>query len=154
MKKTPFFMLIGLIFILTVGCNDENNTQQNQDQNPINVTQISTKKVYDQEYSNEAKQILSTKENINNVYAVNSDDLLVIAIEVPHHARFNLKKLNTKLSKEMDKKFKDIKVELATDKKIILELKDLEEKIKNDKISKKELNKRLKHISKLLKEMT
>ncbi|WP_010096854.1 hypothetical protein [Ornithinibacillus scapharcae] len=139
MKKTPFLILIGLLFSLTIGCSEENSSQQQNNQNPVNVTKISAKNVYDQEYSNEAKQILSTKEDINNIYAVNTDDLLVIAIEVPHHERFNLKKLNTTLSKEMDKKFKNIKVELATDKKIILELTKLEEKIKNNNISKKEL---------------
>ncbi|MEN2467443.1 hypothetical protein [Ornithinibacillus sp. FSL M8-0202] len=154
MLKKPFLMVIGIIIIFTlVGCNTENNTQRNSDQ-PIKVTQISAKNTYDQSISNKAKQILSKKENITRVLAANTDKILIIAIEIPHHERFGLQKVNKELSKEMDEEFKYIKVELVTDKKIVIELEKIEERLQNNDITKKELEKELKHISKLLKEQT
>jgi hypothetical protein len=152
----PSSFIIGIILMVSIiGCSNDSNTQRNSD-NTISITQISTKNNYNQQYSNEAKKTLSQKEDITKVVAVNTNKLLVIAIEVPHHERFNLNDLNKELSKEMDDKFKDkdLKVELTTDKKIVLELEKLEEKLKKNEISKKELKKQLKHISKLLKEQT
>ncbi|WP_052345784.1 hypothetical protein [Paucisalibacillus sp. EB02] len=154
--KYKFKIIYGILSLfLIVGCSNDEAGPSNTGEK-VNITQISSKQTYDQKYANEAKKVLSQKDNIQKVFAVNSDELLIIAIEVPHHERFQLSDTNKKLSKEMDKKFKkdDISVELATDKKIIIELEALEKQIQNNSISKKELKKQLKHISKLLKEQT
>ncbi|WP_053074927.1 hypothetical protein [Ornithinibacillus californiensis] len=154
MHIKPSAIIIGIILMVSIiGCSDDSTSQRNKD-NSVNITQISAKNNYNQHFSNEAKQTLSQKEDITKVVAVNTDKLLVIAIEVPHHERFNLKKVNKDLSKEMDEKFKDLTVELTTDKKIVLELEKLEGQLRKNEISKKELKKQLKHISKLLKEQT
>jgi hypothetical protein len=154
MHIKPSAIIIGIILLVSIiGCSDDSTTQRNKG-NSVNITQISVKNNYNQHFSNEAKQTLSQKEDITKVVAANTDKLLVIAIEVPHHERFNLKTMNKELSKEMDEKFKDLTVELTTDKKIVLELEKLEEQLKKNEISKKELKKQLKHISKLLKEQT
>lgn len=156
MKKYRIIIIYGIFTLLVlIGCtNEEANPSVSQEQ--VNVSQISSKQIYDQKFANEAKQLLSQKVNVQKVFAVNSNELLIIAIEVPHHERFQLSEINKKLSKEMDKNFKgdNLTVELATDKKIILELEELERQLRNNTISQKELNKKLKHISKLLKEQT
>jgi hypothetical protein len=156
MVKYRSIIIYGIISLfLFVGCAHDKSESSNSHEQ-LNVTKISSSQAYNQEYANEAKQILSQKNEIQKIFAVNSDDLLIIAIEIPHHDRFKLSKINKDLSKEMDKKFeKDkISVELATDKKIILELEALEKELQNNNISKKALKKQLDHISKLLKEQT
>lgn len=155
MSKRLVLVLFGVIVFFIQGCANE-DTSQDLSNNHNNITQISAKNTYDQTISNEAKQTLSKKENITKVVAANTDKILIIGIEIPHHERFGLQKMNKKLSKEMDDKFKDtdIRVELVTDKKIIIELEKIENKLRNNDMTKKELEKKLKHISKLLKEQT
>ncbi|GGA87682.1 lipoprotein [Ornithinibacillus halotolerans] len=154
-NKLVVLISISAIILLT-GCNKNDDSAISNNDSFINITQISSEQIYDQKYANEAKQLLSQKDSIKKVLAVNSDDLLIIGIEIPHHERFNLAKINKELSKEMDEHFKDdeLNVELATDKKIILELEKLENKLMNNNITREKLNKELKHISKLLKEQT
>lgn len=153
MHKYRLFILLVVLSLVVVGCGKE---QSSSKPDTIHITNVSSKDMYDQSHSNQAKITLSKKGNVDNVVAVNTDKDMIIAVEVPHNERFQLKKIKEDLTKEMKEKFKeqDINVELSTDLKIILELENLEKKLKNNSISKKELSKQLKHISKLLKEQT
>ncbi|WP_157087755.1 YhcN/YlaJ family sporulation lipoprotein [Oceanobacillus damuensis] len=118
------------------------------------TTKISNESIFSQEPSNQAKDKLSNHDEISAVKAVNTDKNIVIAIEVDHHERFTLSQIEKKYKKEMEDKFKDKKVEFSTDKKIVLELEKLEQDIKDNTITKKELEKELKKIVKLSKEQT
>ncbi|HAM81296.1 YhcN/YlaJ family sporulation lipoprotein [Ornithinibacillus bavariensis] len=153
MRKYQFLLFI--VFILSAGCTSS-SSEPSEKTNPIHISNVSTKHSYDQSYANQAKSTLAQKKNVTKVFAVNSDKLLMIAIDVPHHERLQLKKYEKKLTKEMKKKFKktSLKVEVSSDQKILWKLEQLEEEIRNGSISKKELKKKLEDISKLMKEKT
>jgi len=120
----------------------------------IQFTNVKTTQSLLQETANSAKNILSQHDNITTVKAVSSKKNLVLAFEIDHLKRFNLEKIRKKVQKQMDEEFPDLDVIVSTDKKIILELDRLEEKIRSDSISKKELNNELEKVVKLDKEQT
>lgn len=120
----------------------------------IEYTNLSTAQSLHQEAANAAKEMLSEHEDITSVRAVNSKNDLIVAIEIQHLKRFNLQKIRKKIQKEMDNKFSDLHVVVSSDKKIILEVKQLEEKIVSGSISKKALNNKIKKLVKLAKEQT
>ncbi len=141
--------------LLLSACAEEQSMEPGQTNNDFaDTTKISNESIFSQEPSNQAKDKLSNHDEISAVKAVNTDKNIVIAIEVDHHERFTLSQIEKKYKKEMEDKFKDKKVEFSTDKKIVLELEKLEQDIKDNTITKKELEKELKKIVKLSKEQT
>ncbi|WP_053071994.1 hypothetical protein [Ornithinibacillus contaminans] len=155
MDLNRFIFFIGCCFVILSGCENDSSSPS-ESTNPYNVTNMSSEHHFDQTPSKQAEQYLVQKENVSDVIAVNDDKKMIIAIEVPHHERFQLKKINKDYSSEMKEKFKsvDITVELATDKKIFWELDKLHKQIQQNKITKKKLTKEMKHISKLMREQT
>ncbi|MFC4024278.1 hypothetical protein ACFOUV_10785 [Oceanobacillus longus] len=154
MRKTTMIFYCCIALILTA-CGNEPPTEQGQINNDsIDITKISNNKLVSQQPSNKAKDILSDHEEITAVKAVNTEDTLFVAIEVEHHERFTLSQLEKKYKKEMKDKYKDLKVEFSTDKKIVIELNKLEQDINNNNISKKEMEKKFKQLVKLAKEQT
>src|SRR5699024_9175140 len=127
------------ILLLLVSCGKSPNMDSNSTID-IQFTNVKTTQSLLQETANSAKNILSQHDNITTVKAVSSKKNLVLAFEIDHLKRFNLEKIRKKVQKQMDEEFPDLDVIVSTDKKIILELDRLEEKIRSDSISKKELN--------------
>jgi hypothetical protein len=154
MRKYQFLIIISFLLLL-VGCTSQSSEPSNKT-NPIHISNVSTKQSYEQTYANQAKSNLAQKKNVTKVSAVNSDKQLVIAIDVPHHERFQLKQYEKKLKKELKKNFKNsnLQIEVSSDQKIMWELEKLEDEIRKGSITKKELKKKLKEISKLMKEKT
>lgn len=146
-------LIIICVFLLLVSCGKGPNMDSTSNID-IQFTNVKTTKSLQQETANTAKNILSQRENITTVKAVNSEKHLVIAFEIDHLKRFTLEKTRKKVQKQMDENFPDLDVIVSTDKKIILELERLEEEIFSDTISKKELDKKIEKIVKLDKEQT
>lgn len=147
-----FFILICILLLLgSCGMTSGPDSNSNID---IEYTNLSTAQSLRQEAANTAKKMLSENEDITSVKAVNSKNDLIVAIEIHHLKRFNLQKIRKKVQKEMESKFSDLNVVVSSDKKIILELNKLEEKILSDSISKKALNNKIKKLVKLAKEQT
>lgn len=144
-------MIFTIIFML-VGCNTNMNQTNNNDNNDIELSKISTNQVTDQHASNQAKEILDNYQDITKVRAANTSKILLVAIEIEHNKRFSLDETEQALKKKINKKFPDMDVVFSTDQKIILELEQLEKDIKANKISNKTLNKRIKHLVSLSKE--
>lgn len=143
------------VFLFLIGCaNDLTGEPSRNQENSIELTKISSNNSIDQSASNQAKEILSNHEEITAINAVNTLETLVIAVDIEHSKRFRLADIRKELTKEMKEQFKDIKVEFSTDKKILLELEKLEEKIQSGSIKKKKLEKEIKRITKLVKEKT
>ena len=151
MRKTIIFFHFCLALLLTACGNEPMELGQ---QNSPEVTKISNEKLISQQPSNKAKDILSDQEEITVIKAVNTKDILFIAVEIEQHERFTLSQLEKEYKKEIEKHFKDMKIEFSTDKKIVLELDKLEKKIDHNDISKKEMSKKLKQIVNLAKEQT
>lgn len=153
MNAFRFLFIVGMILFL-IGCNPNTDTSQNGPNDGVNFTNISTEGSLDQSISNNAKQSLSQHKEITTINAVNTEKKLVIAFEVHHNERFQLAKFRKKMHKKMEKVFPDQKVELSTDKKIVIETNRLEKKIRKGNISKKKLQKEVKHLIKLMNEQT
>ncbi|MFB4169526.1 YhcN/YlaJ family sporulation lipoprotein [Virgibacillus sp. JSM 102003] len=153
MNAYRFLFIVGMILFL-IGCSPNTDSSQSGPNNGVNFTNISTKGSLDQSISNNAKQSLSQHKEITTINAVNTEKILVIAFEVHHNKRFQLAKLRKKMHKKLEKVFPDQKVELSTDKKIVIETNRLENKIRQGDISKKNLKKEVKHLIKLMNEQT
>ncbi|WP_337020311.1 hypothetical protein [Oceanobacillus massiliensis] len=148
------FYLLCSALLFTACANNENDTGQTNNTDSAEIENISNQSLVSQQPANHAKELLSKHEEITAINAVNTKDNILIAVEVEHHERFTLAQLRKKFQKEMEDEFKDMKVEFSTDRKIVLELEKLEKDIRNDKLSNKELEKKVKKIVKLAKEQT
>ena|SRR5690625_4843398 len=146
-----FIIICALLLLGSCGMGSETDSTSNID---IEYTNLSTAHTLEQEAANVAKKTLSKNDDITSVKAVNSAEDMIIAFEIHHLKRFNLKKIRKKIQKEMDKKFPDLNVVVSADKKIILELDRLEEEILSNALSKKELDKKIKELVKLDNEQT
>jgi len=151
--RQSIILIFSLLSLLLFGCGTDSN-EESKKGSEIEYTKLAANNEIDQQPSNRAKEMLSKHDEITNVKAVNSSGKLIIAIEIKHMKRFQLKQIEDDLKKEMKKEFDDHKVELSSDKKIVLELEDLEKKIKDGSISKKKLNKEVDRIIKLSHEQT
>lgn len=153
--KTILLFSFGLILI---GCGTDTTQEpidNNKYNNHIEFNQITAnKKSITQDSANEAKEYLSVHDEINTIYAVNTSEKLLIAIEVPHHERLGLAQIQKDRTNDMADKFPNMEVEISTDKKIVLELERIEEALKADSMSKKELEKELDKVINLSKEQT
>lgn len=141
-----------MVLCFLVACNQDSD--QSNDQTQAEPTKMSTSSLPDQSPSNQAKSKLRKYDETTNIYAVNTDKKLVVAYEVHHHDRLKLAKFEKKLTKKLKKQFDDYKIEVSTDKKIVMELSDLEKKISQRNIGKKKLEKEVKHLIKLSKDKT
>lgn len=151
MKALRILLTLGLICLL-IGCTTDNNASENNQD--VNFNTISTNSSIDQTASNQAKESISQHEAVIAINAANTDKKMIIAFEVEHNKRFQLADLNKKIQKKMDKEFPDLNVDVSTDKKLVLEISDLEEKIDKQDISKKKLKKEVDRLIKLMKDKT
>ena len=143
--------LITILFVM-VGCNNQPNAL---DETPeVEMTKINNPTSIDQDVSNQVKTRLGQDEHITKVHAVNTDKQLAIAIEIKHMKRFGLKEMKKKLTKKVEKAFPKMDVNLSTDKKIILELEQLENDLETKSLTKKEVDQKISKIIKLMNEET
>lgn len=154
-RKHWIFPLIGLVLLIFItGCMKQDPTYEPTNNQPLNLTKLSTKGITDQQPADEAKQFLSHYEEVSGVRAVNHNGKIMVAIEIDQDDRFSLKNIESKLQKELMQNFSKMEVDVSTDQKILFELEKLENEITNKSISKKDINKRMKKLRKLMKEQT
>lgn len=137
-----------------VACNTNTGQETNKDQPSTQPSQISTSSLPEQSPSMQARKSMRKMDDIKGVYAVNTDKKLLVALELHQKDRFKLAKSGKTLSAKLKKQFPKMKTELSTDKKLIIELDKLEDKINQRNITKQKLEKEIKHLIKLMKEKT
>jgi len=149
-KRT--ILCIFLLFILAA-CGD--NSQAESPNQDIDMTNIDTSEmdIISQDTANEAKEILSRNEDITKINAVNTNQTLLAAIEIKHHKRFFLQQIEEDLKKELEEAFPEMEVELSMDKKMVMETRELEEKIESNSISNEDLNDEVARIIKFSEEL-
>ncbi|GGP14584.1 hypothetical protein [Oceanobacillus neutriphilus] len=140
--------LLVLFIIFLTGCN-HNESSYSDDPN---ITHLSTSS--NQEAAVQAKELLTDRDDIEAVHAVNTKDTLLVTIEIPHHERFSLKEKTKTYQKELKQTFPNFTIELSTDKKIIIEITELEEKITKNALTEDEIKKQMEKIIHLSKEQT
>lgn len=145
-------IILTILSFMMISCNNQQETME--DETKVEMTKITNQNLVNQDISNQAKDSLSEHKNVTNIHAVNTDKQLAIAIEIPHMKRFRLQKIEKELTKEMKNKFPEIDVNFSTDKKIIIELEQLERDLETTSLTKKEVDKKLKKIIGLMNEQT
>ncbi|MEC1559698.1 YhcN/YlaJ family sporulation lipoprotein [Bacillus haynesii] len=148
-----FLITVFLLFITTITNGCQNATENNNQNKQMAVRHVNVQnEKADQTVANKAKDKLLKREEVTEVRGANSDQDLVLAVQVEQFDRFRLKDIE-KQSKEMLKKdFTGYSIEVSTDQKIFWELDKLEKQLENKKISVKKLKKKLTKIKKLMKE--
>ncbi|WP_077622206.1 YhcN/YlaJ family sporulation lipoprotein [Sediminibacillus massiliensis] len=140
-----------LLFVLLAGCNTNEKDNRTAIKDPnYDLTQVNSLPAVNQAVANEAKEAVLKKGPIIGARSVNTDKELLIAVEVKQMDRFRLKELKKDVKKTLEKKYPEKKIEVSTDKKLFIEIDKLESKIQNQKIDKKELNKRFKEVKSLI----
>ncbi|MGG3928101.1 YhcN/YlaJ family sporulation lipoprotein [Metabacillus fastidiosus] len=150
-KYTARIIYIFFLVIVMTGCS---GMYKNEGANKPNVTDVSFKNSHGQSGTEIMKQLLENEEEVKNVRAVNFDKELLIAAEIDHMDRFRLKEIEQKLREKVQKQYPDYKVIISTDKKIFLELEQLENKMRTENLSKKKVEKEMNRIKNLSKETT
>ncbi|HLS67014.1 MAG TPA: YhcN/YlaJ family sporulation lipoprotein [Pseudogracilibacillus sp.] len=148
-------LLIVALLTITACMNKTNESAFEPVRNDdLELTKLSSYGIYDQNPANKAKDMLSKHDGVSRLRAVNDRNDLVIGVGVRQHKRFSLKEIENEMRKELNEYFSDLEVTISTDKKILLELKKLEEAIENDELTNEQLEEKLTKIKRLSKEET
>ncbi|SDL80126.1 YhcN/YlaJ family sporulation lipoprotein [Sediminibacillus halophilus] len=140
-----------LVFFLSVaGCTDNEDGRSASSEPDYDLTQVSNKAEVSQEIANQAKRSVLKNEEVIGARGVNTSEQILVAIEVRQMDRFNLKKLEKRITSDLENKFKEKKVTVSTDKKIYLELDELESQLQTEDLSKKKLDQETNRIKKLI----
>src|SRR5690625_326420 len=102
-----------IIFIAVIaGCNTNESVLEpaSTPNNDINLMQISNENTLDQHISNQAKDSMQKYAEITISKAVNSDQKMLMAVEVDHNEQFNLAKKRNQLQKDIEQQFSHITV--------------------------------------------
>ncbi|MGI8317010.1 hypothetical protein [Halobacillus mangrovi] len=148
MKNLLLLMVLTLVF--ATGCQFENETKEEEKTSQA-LPLSSTDGAMNQTPSNQAEKIMVRKNHLKDIKAVNNEKKLLIAVQIPHNDRFQIKDIEKKLKEEAKKQFSGHKVTLSLDQKINLEVKELKQRIAKGEISKKKLTKEIDRIIKLSK---
>lgn len=145
--------ILGFSFILflLMGCTQANLEEENTN---VKLTKLNNQSEINLDLSDQVKEDLKNNSNIKTVHGANLNNNLVLAMEIPQMSRFNIKEIEKDVKTKIKNNFKNVEVHLSTDKKIVMELEQLERKLDQSSMTKKELNKELKRIIKLMNEET
>lgn len=153
-KMSKKLVMLSIIAFVLFGCTNNDPTYEDAQNADVELLKIKSDVPVDQQPANQAKEFLSHYEEVKQVRAVNTDDDLVIAVDINHHDRFQLDHLQKELTKDVKKNFSGMTITFSTDRKILIELKRLEEDLQKQNMNVDEINERLEKIKKLSKEDT
>jgi hypothetical protein len=96
-----------------------------------------------QNKADEAKQIILSMDEVLEVKGVEHGEDIYIAPRVKQFDRFHLNGIRKEGHDNIKKRFPEAKVHVSTDKKILMELENLEQELINDQITEKKLKEKL-----------
>lgn len=132
-----------MLCLLVTGCN-----LNNQEVRPLSVENKGTIEQYD---SDEAKQIVLSMDEVKEVKGVSENKNIYLAAKVGQFDRFFLRRVRKEAHEKVKKRFPNAHVHVSTDKKVFMELEELERKLYNNEINQKEFEKELKKIEDFMK---
>ncbi|MCD8502624.1 MAG: YhcN/YlaJ family sporulation lipoprotein [Bacillaceae bacterium] len=138
------FIYIWVMLALFVsGCNIGS-----QEVRPLS---IGNKGPIEQNNSDEAKQIVLSMEEVIEVKGVSENKNIYLAAKVGQFDRFFLRSIRKDAHDKVKKRFPNANVHVSTDKKVFMELEELERKLSNNEIDEKEFKKELKKVEEFMK---
>ncbi|MEH7125153.1 sporulation protein [Bacillus sp. JJ1532] len=99
------------------------------------------------------KQDISSMKEIYDVAVLKGKKDTLVAYKVKHMYRFQMKKIEKRMSDMLEKKYKDEKFTVSSDYKIFLEAIKLNERMKDPNFTDKKANQKLQEIIRLKQEM-
>lgn len=99
------------------------------------------------------KEDISSMDEVYDVAVVKGKKDTLVAYKVKHLHRFQMKKIEKRMTDMLEKKYQDEEFTVSSDYKIFLEAVKLNEKMKDPNFSNKEANQKLQEIIKLKQEM-
>lgn len=152
-KKWLIVILLPLVFLTACqGQQDKGKENQTQIQSEKKIEQIGGQAAEAQWIADEAKKALIKMEEVTSVKAVKAKQKLLVALEVRQRNKFQLQQLKKEAQKTLKKMYPHMEIVVSTDPKTYIELNKLEQKLKKDKLNKKQIKKKLKKIEKLEKD--
>lgn len=141
MKK----FLILIAFVLLIGCNEVEKESE------VKPLQLGMNAIVDQSEADHAKKLVLAMDEVVAVKGVKVNDDFYIAPQVKHFARLKLDKIRKESFNKIKKEYPDANIHVSTDKKIFMELEKIENKLREKKISKENLEKKLKKLEEDMK---
>ena len=157
MKTNIIKLMVALAVVSAgcAGCSSGQNQSQNQNASPqqnVNIVPTKWGSPIDQSIANEAKKRVIRRKEVTEVHAANSKKDLMVAVKLKTFQRFNSQQIVKKIAKSLQKDYPKRKVQVSSDKKIFAEVADLENKLKKDEVSPKQLEKKMKRINRFMKD--
>ncbi|MEK4484896.1 hypothetical protein MHH81_04765 [Psychrobacillus sp. FSL H8-0484] len=116
MKKV---MYVVLLFLFITACS---NTEEKEN-------------IYSESDSTQLEQVLKKQESINGFKSVMDKNDLLVALDIKRMKRFQMEKITTKITKELEEKFPNKEVMVTGDLKIKWEIeKVIDQQLKEDKL--------------------
>lgn len=143
MKKNLLFLI--LLSLLISGCNIGGQQEE------VKPLFIGEKNDLNQNTADEAKQIVLSMKEVIEVKGVNVKENIYIATKVTHFNRLFLDRIRKDAHDKLKKRFPDAKIHVSTDKKVFLELEELEKKLYKNKVEEEKLEKEINRIEKFMK---
>ncbi|MGO4888262.1 YhcN/YlaJ family sporulation lipoprotein [Anaerobacillus sp. MEB173] len=141
MNKILLFVFA--ILILT-GCQaGGGGGLQQGDVTPINIGKDA---IVDQTKADNSKSIVASMEEVIGVKGVNLKEDIYIAVQVKQFDRLRLKHIRKTAFDKIKKRYPKDNIHVSTDKKIFMELEELEQKLKRNEITEKNLEKKVKKL--------
>lgn len=156
-KRALIPIITGLMFM--AGCSyDDGKEHQESDTALMKTTNPSPielkKREENKSIGYQVRKDVSKFDEIYDVAVLEGDKHIVVAYKVKHLNRFNMKSIEKKITKKLNKKYPDDHFIVSSDYKIFLEAVRLKEDLDDDNLSNQEAGKRFKKIIKLKNEMT
>ncbi|MDY0408035.1 hypothetical protein ACFFIS_12240 [Virgibacillus soli] len=143
-----------VIAILLLGCQSVSDNAVNEDQSR-QFTNIANPTKHGQQDTEFVINYVKQHADVTSVKAANGKKDIIVAIRVPHAKRFDLVGIRKDLKNKIKNQLHDDKnVVISTDEKIYLEVSDLQDKMNNNELTKKQIEKEVKRIIALSKEQT
>lgn len=144
MKKRRVCIYVSVIVCLLLSSCNLNG-------NEVKPLSIGNKSMTQQDDADEAKHIVLSMEEVNQVVGVSENKNIYLAVKVGQFNRLFLRRIRKDAHDKVKKRFPDANVHVSTDKKVFMELEKLEKKLYKDKVDQKELKKELKRIEDFMK---
>lgn len=152
-----FRISVFIVMVLLTGCGksqDHLEQQIHRTEEQIKFSTVKNETEIRQHDSNKAKEIVAAFPETTTIFAANTKDRLMLAFDVTHMNRFQLKEIKQNVKKKLEKELPHTKIEISTDEKMRLELKKLEEDLHTKNLPQQTVEKRIKQIISLSKEET
>ncbi|WP_204203545.1 hypothetical protein [Bacillus suaedaesalsae] len=149
-----FLILVAFIVNLTA-CTDA--TQPDNKESESTPTNVSMRKNKEMSLTNnaiakKAKQKIIKYDEINQVIAIHNDMELIVGFNVKKLQEFNVKEIEGRVKKDLEKEFNNELITVSHDRKILMELEKLIKE--QETLSEKEIKQRMQEIKSLSKEVT